>query len=78
MKVSVVNIMHGSKQMRFLPILCAVLILHGCLGTYSLVEFEVLEPATLYFPAHVSQPLILNRLPESKRIFDEEETGKLI
>jgi hypothetical protein len=77
MKVSVVNIMHGSKQMRFLPILCVVLILHGCLGTYSLVEFEVLEPATLQFPAHVSQPLVLNRLPESQRIFDEEEAEKL-
>jgi len=69
--------MSGPRSIRFLLILCTTFILHGCLSTYSLVEFEELEPASLIFPENVSQPLVLNRLPDSRFLFDEEETEKL-
>lgn len=40
---------------------------------YSVVEFEVLEPATVSFPDQVSQLLILNRAPLSFSVFSEED-----
>jgi len=47
--------------------------LQGCAGIYSVVEFEVLEPATVSFPDQVSQLLILNRAPLSFNVFSEED-----
>lgn len=41
------------------------LVLLGCRSIYSVVEFEVLEPATVQFPDHVNQLLFLNRAPLS-------------
>jgi len=46
---------------------------YGCAGTYSVVEFEVLEPATISFPDDVSQLLVLNRAPLSMDSFNEED-----
>jgi len=47
--------------------------LHGCAGIYSVVEFEVLEPATVSFPDQVSRLLILNRAPLSFNVFTEKD-----
>ena len=69
--------MQCSSPHRSLLIICSMLLLTACSGSYSLVAFEVLEPATLIFPENVSQLLLLNRLPASHRMFDEEETGDL-
>ena len=44
----------------------------GCAGTYSLVEFEVLEPATIRFPDEVDQLLILNRAPVTFKVLSPE------
>jgi len=46
---------------------------HGCAGIYSVVEFEVLEPATVSFPDHVSQLLVINRAPFTMDVFKEED-----
>ncbi len=43
------------------------------MGIYSVVEFEVLEPATVSFPDHVSQLLVLNRAPLTFDVFKEED-----
>ena len=43
------------------------------MGIYSVVEFEVLEPATVNFPDHVNQLLILNRAPFTFDVFNEED-----
>jgi len=37
------------------------------------VEFEVLEPATVSFPDHVNQLLIINRAPFTLDVFEEED-----
>jgi hypothetical protein len=50
-----------------------LLVFHGCAGIYSVVEFEVLEPATVSFPDHVNQLVILNRAPFSLDVFEEED-----
>ena len=47
--------------------------LYGCAGIYSTVDFEVLEPATVSFPAHVGQLIIMNRAPVSLYVFEEED-----
>lgn len=44
--------------------------LGGCASNYSLVEFEVLEPATVDFPDDVYQLIFLNRAPVSPDIWD--------
>jgi hypothetical protein len=46
---------------------------HGCAGIYSVVEFEVLEPATVSFPDHVNQLLIMNRSPFNLNVISEED-----
>lgn len=47
--------------------------LYGCAGIYSVVEFEVLEPATIHFPDRVEQLLLLNRAPVTFDAFEEED-----
>lgn len=53
------------------------LVLHGCAGIYSVVEFEVLEPATVSLPEHVNQIIVLNRSPFTIHSFSEEDRGDL-
>ncbi len=48
------------------------LTLQGCVGIYSVVELEVLEPATVNFPDHVNQLVFLNRAPISIDIWSEQ------
>jgi len=48
------------------------LAIHGCAGIYSVVEFEVLEPATISFPENVNQLVFLNRAPLSIDIWSEQ------
>jgi hypothetical protein len=43
----------------------------GCTSIYSVVEFEVLEPATVNFPEDVDQLILLNRAPLTPDIWDE-------
>lgn len=47
-------------------------LLSGCAGQYSMVEFEVLEPATIEFPDYVTQLVFLNRAPISLDIWAEQ------
>ena len=54
-----------------------VLCLHGCAGIYSVVEFEVLEPATVNFPDDVGQLMILNRAPISLDVINEANRGNM-
>lgn len=42
-----------------------------------MVEFEVLEPATVNFPDEVGQLLILNRAPVSLNVINEENRGNM-
>jgi hypothetical protein len=44
----------------------------GCAGKYGIVEFEVLEPATINFPGEVDQLLFLNRAPITLDIWAEQ------
>lgn len=46
---------------------------HGCAGIYNIVEFEVLEPATITFPEGEGHLLIMNRAPISLYSFKEED-----
>jgi len=55
-----------------LRILGLSLLIQGCASNYSVVEFEILEPATLEFPDHVNQLIFLNRSPISFDIWAEE------
>jgi len=59
------------KNRSFFPIALILLVLHGCAGIYSVVEFEVLEPATVNFPDDVSQLVVLNRAPFTMDAFDK-------
>jgi len=47
--------------------------MQGCGGIYSVVEFEVLEPATVSFPEHVEQLLVVNRAPFTMDVFKKED-----
>jgi hypothetical protein len=49
------------------------ILLHGCAGIYSVVEFEVLEPATLTFPGGDGNLLVMNRAPVTLDSFSEED-----
>jgi len=51
----------------------AMLLLHACASIYSVVEFEVLQPATVSIPENVQQLLILNRAPISMDVFEERD-----
>lgn len=60
-------------RLRFLfRALILLLLLQGCGGIYSVVEFEVLEPATVNFPDDVNQLVFLNRAPLSYDIWAED------
>jgi hypothetical protein len=54
-------------------VVVSLLLIHGCASIYSVVEFEVLEPATVSFPDHVSQLLVVNRAPFTMDVFKKEE-----
>lgn len=57
-------------------ILLLSLVFQGCASKYSVVEFEVLQPANIEFPDHVNQLLILNRAPISLDIWaDQNQIG---
>ena len=51
----------------------SLLVFHSCAGIYSVVEFEVLEPATVSFPDRVYQLIVLNRAPLSLDVFEEKD-----
>ena len=54
----------------FIGIFIFSIVLGGCASNYSVVEFEVLEPATVDFPDNVEQLIFLNRAPISPDIWD--------
>lgn len=56
-----------------ITVLLALFLLGGCAGIYSIVEFEVLEPATVSFPDHVNRLIILNRAPVTFDAFREDD-----
>lgn len=47
--------------------------MQGCASIYSVVEFEVLEPATVSFPDYVNQLLVVNRAPFTMDAFEKED-----
>jgi hypothetical protein len=53
------------------------LLMHGCAGIYSMVEFEVLEPATVSLPEEVNQLIVLNRAPLSMHSFEAKDVQGL-
>ena len=55
----------------------AVVLLHGCAGIYNMVEFEVLEPATVSLPEEVNQLIVLNRAPISLNSFEQTDVEGL-
>jgi hypothetical protein len=61
----------------FLGIVFFCLLLGGCASIYSVVEFEVLEPATVRFPEQVQQLIILNRAPLTPDVWDEVNQEEL-
>lgn len=59
-------------HIRTLPwIILLTLAFQGCASKFSVVEFEILEPATVSFPDYVNQLLILNRAPITYDIWSE-------
>ena len=46
--------------------------LQGCASKYSVVEFEILEPATVEFPDYVNRLLILNRAPVTLDVWADQ------
>ncbi len=61
-------------KFRFRSLIWIVLLtlaFQGCASNYSVVEFEILEPATVSFPDYVNQLLILNRAPISFDIWSQ-------
>ncbi len=61
-----------SRIKSFIGILILSLAFQGCASEFAVVEFEILEPATVEFPDHVRQLLILNRAPVSMDIWAEQ------
>jgi len=59
--------------LRFRLILLGFLAIYGCAGTYSLVEFEVLEPANVRFPDHVRKLILIDRAPVTLDVFEEQD-----
>jgi len=55
-----------------ISILILSLVLQGCVGIYAVVEFEVLEPATVQFPDRVNQLIFLNRAPLTTDTWSEQ------
>ena len=54
-----------------------ILLLHSCAGIYSVVEFEVLEPASVSLPEEVNQLIVLNRAPISLHSFEKKDVEGL-
>ena len=54
-------------------VLAAALMFHGCATTFSVVEFEVLDPATVNFPSYVQRLIILDRAPVTLDVFDPQD-----
>ncbi|MFH0758716.1 MAG: DUF6340 family protein [Bacteroidota bacterium] len=57
----------------YMLVLLALLVVHGCASIFSVVDFEVLEPATVSLPENVNQLIILNRAPYTLDSFKEED-----
>lgn len=57
--------------------LLVVFCFHACAPTYRIVEFEILEPATVSLPVEVQDLIILNRAPLTLDVFDEEDVKGL-
>ena len=55
----------------FIALLFSSILLGGCTSIYSVVEFEILEPATVNFPDQVYQIVFLNRAPITPDVWDE-------
>ena len=66
-----------TRKYPFILVVLVLVMLHGCAGIYSVVEFEILEPATVSLPGHVKHLIILNRAPLSLKSFEEEDTKGL-
>lgn len=58
-------------------IVLVILVVHGCAGTYSVVEFEVLEPANVSFPDHVQKLILMDRAPVTKDVFEKDDVDGL-
>jgi hypothetical protein len=58
---------------KYLFLSLLILLIHGCGGAYSLVEFEVLEPARVKIPEGSGNILLMNRAPFSFHSFSEED-----
>jgi len=54
-----------------------MLFLQACANIYSLVEFEVLEPATVSLPEDVNQLIVINRAPLTLDSFDPKDVAGL-
>lgn len=54
-----------------------VLLLQACASIYTVVEFEILEPATVSLPEEVNQLIVLNRAPLSLHSFEREDVEGL-
>lgn len=61
----------------FMGTIFSCLLLGGCASIYSVVEFEVLEPATVRFPDQVQQLIFLNRAPLTPDVWDEANQEEL-
>ena len=67
---------HFGRLKSLMRILVLSLAIQGCASQYSVVEFEVLEPATVEFPDDVKQLIFLNRAPISLDIWaDQNQIG---
>ena len=64
--------MIGIRANFLLRILVLSLLLQGCASQFSVVEFEILEPATVEFPDHVNRLLFVNRAPITWDIWSEQ------
>ena len=68
--------MIGVRVDSLIYVLVLSLLLQGCASNFSVVEFEILEPATVEFPDHVNQLVFLNRAPITMDIWaDQNQTG---
>jgi len=68
-----INQRHNSRRFAARFVVLAGLLLHGCAGIYTMVDFEVLEPATVSFPPEVNQLIIMNRAPVTMDVLEEED-----
>lgn len=64
--------MVGVRVKSFIWVLVWSVVLQGCAANLRVVEFEVLEPATVEIPDHVEQLIFLNRAPISPDIWAEQ------